>query len=575
MSLTTPVPRDEDVTFPGEGWFYYWKTSASLWRSKLETHLSGPLVIVPLNWSFHSETGDTYDFAQHRPETDLQKLCLIAEELHKKVVFLLPLSPAPFLPNGGLPHFLARTMALNEEGLAQMAVDADGSFNKLYSFFDSRVYQAFTRFTHELSQYFSRSGINADVIGMRSFSYCPYLGLRSLMTDRSIVFEQSFARYLKARTEEEGLELTNGEQEADLKLDYTVTIERLYEENAKRAFHAHWEGTLNYAFLGTSGEDQFGRLAHRHRDTRYAVDLLECLALDHVPSSALLPSRAKRSVLKRQSQDLVLNSFLLSKLERYEDEESSLFKPLIHFELAELDPKSKPRDHHWTSNGLLPYLRATYPFSYLIHRLDQRSLEEEEGFQERVLFYLGHGLNQGSFHRMLTRFMSGGRLIVDTSYMPEEFSKRLEVFMIENSLQSEKVNFHTSIQNIVLGEGRMVLIDGQKLNQLEESKLLAFWQRLLETFGLKILSLEGPEGVLHYWRTRAAHGGELNFEEVRRLSLYNPSSYKRKLTIQLPKTMALMKVIDSFHVEVQPRPSHIEVQMLPEGSVSLDFGLFS
>lgn len=165
MTLTTPVPRDIDSVFPGENWFFYWKTAASLWRIKLQ-EFPGTRIIVPLNWSFHSETGDNFDFDEHRPETNLLKLVSIAKEVGKSVVFFLPVTPAPFLPNGGLPHFLARGMALNREGMAYGVIDNDDNLIKIYSFFDPRVFEGFNRFVRSLGKYFLDNGINVDVWGL-------------------------------------------------------------------------------------------------------------------------------------------------------------------------------------------------------------------------------------------------------------------------------------------------------------------------------------------------------------------------------------------------------------------------
>ncbi len=37
--LTTPEFKDADGIFPGEQWFFYWKTTPALWKSNLEeTH---------------------------------------------------------------------------------------------------------------------------------------------------------------------------------------------------------------------------------------------------------------------------------------------------------------------------------------------------------------------------------------------------------------------------------------------------------------------------------------------------------------------------------------------------------
>jgi hypothetical protein len=201
VSLTTPVPRDQDTVFPGENWFFYWKTSASLWKSKLQ-EFPGTKIIIPLNWSFHSETGDQFDFGDHRPETNLKKLVEIAHEVGKSVVFFLPITPAPFLPNGGLPHLLARGLALNNEQMAYGVIDADDHLIKIYSFFDPRVFEAFDKFVKKTGQYFLASNITADVWGIRSgfFKNGQY---RSFLEDTSKTFEQAFARFLQKKKSED------------------------------------------------------------------------------------------------------------------------------------------------------------------------------------------------------------------------------------------------------------------------------------------------------------------------------------------------------------------------------------
>ena len=145
--LTTPVIKDEDTVFPGENWFLYWKTSASLWKSKIESLRGVNKIIIPINWSFHSDTGDNIDFAGTKPETDLKKLVQICEDLGKEPILLLPITPVPYLPNGGIPFLLARNEAVDEAGLLNAAADSDGTIHHFYSFFDPRVFKAFPKFT--------------------------------------------------------------------------------------------------------------------------------------------------------------------------------------------------------------------------------------------------------------------------------------------------------------------------------------------------------------------------------------------------------------------------------------------
>lgn len=572
MSLTTPVPRDEDVVFPGESWFYYWKTSASLWRSKMAQSQSS-LVIVPINWSFHSETGDTYDFAQHRPETDLKKLSQIALELGKKCVFFLPLTPAPYLANGGLPHLLARTMSLNEERMGQVVVDSDGGLNKMYTFYDTRVYQAFTRFTHRLAEYFHAEKIHCDVWGIRAHQSF-YDQHRSFMSDTSHVFDQTFGRYLKAKKEEDHLEIQSIQEEEICRIDYQMTIEQLYLENAARSLSAYWEGVLDLCFLGASSSDLGKRLSDQDSDSQYTLEVFQALRKDMLPSSVLLHPRLKKDVLGKLLSEVVQQSFLPQKLEE-QDEALPLFKPLVFFEIHLLSALSPLKGYNWKVLGLSDYLDHFFPNSYRERSTLAQSDVHSSPDIERVHFFLGESVDKSLFHSMLKLFMSGGKVVLDRTHLDQEYLKKLEIFFLENSLKVEKVNFHTTVHNINLGEGRLVIIEGDKLEKLESAKKQQFWDKLISTFELRSVQLEAPDQAIHIWQTRASSMKELSYEEIRRLSLYNPSSYKKKYMLKLPKTFAFLKVIDPHHAQVDPTPHQLEISLMPDGCVSLDFGVFS
>ena len=66
---------------------------------------------------------------------------------------------------------------------------------------------------------------------------------------------------------------------------------------------------------------------------------------------------------------------------------------------------------------------------------------------------------------------------------------------------------------------------------------------------------------------------ELNFEKVKRLSLFNSSSYKKKLKIRYPSDYVLRKVVNENNVDVLSSTHEVELSFLPKSSVSLDFGV--
>ena len=114
-----------------------------------------------------------------------------------------------------------------------------------------------------------------------------------------------------------------------------------------------------------------------------------------------------------------------------------------------------------------------------------------------------------------------------------------------------------------------------ELLDLEDKKLHEFWHRLLRTFKTNHMMVIPPEGVQVAWRVRSCNTSELTYEEVRRLDIYNPSSYKRKFSFQLPPNFRLLKVLDEEKVTFKHGQKEVDIELLPEGSLSLDFGVFS
>jgi len=574
VSLTTPVPRDQDTVFPGENWFFYWKTSASLWKTKLQ-EFPGTKIIIPLNWSFHSETGDQFDFDDHRPETNLKKLVEIATEVGKNVVFFLPLTPAPFLPNGGLPHLLARSVALNHEQMAYGIIDADDHLVKIYSFFDPRVFEAFDRFVKKLGQYFSVNKISSDVWGIRS-GYFKDGQYRSFIEDSSKTFEQAFSRFLHTKKSDDTV--LSPIEERQYAFEFNKTIQNLYETNARESIGPNFEGSLDVAFLGAGTENFLKRLYGTILTADYSVELYEALAKDIIPSSVLLSHRLKKGVLTRELNDLVANSYLPSRLAStaYEHEDISSFQPLSFFKVFERIDGVSSLFQNWSDLNLWEYLKASFGWSYKVIHSDTLKLHENKNpYQENILLFHGHDVDRTIFNFILKTFMNGGRVILNRSGLSDEFNQRFETFFLENNLNVEKVHFQTQIQNIALGEGRLVLIEGEGFKELSKQEYFDFWKTLVETFSLVHVPIQNVEGLDFYWRTRPSSTNELKFEEVRRLSLYNPTSYRKKIKMNLTKNFVVYKVLDEINVLVQTFPNEIEIELSPEGSVIVDFGVFS
>ena len=581
MSLTTPVIRDEDHVFPGEDWFFYWKTSASLWQSKLEQLSANRTLYVPINWSFHSETGDHYDFAQEKPETDLARLARVAADCGREVIFLFPLSPFPFLPNGGVPTFLARHPSLDEQGKMIASIDHAGGLNKIYSFYDTRIYQSYSKLTQAFGQYLSSSGIRARVWGIE----CGHVGehgFTSFFNDTSQAFTQGFSQFLQGKREDRRRESSQMFEDGVLspmeeylyQKEFVSMIRSIYSDRAKSSLAGHWEGSFKVSLMGSSQNDFFQRINGQDSLSNYAHDILEALSLDTIPSSILVPARLKKSVLGRMLSQLVTSSYVSEIVQDdiFEDEGSSTFRLKRFFDVYDLTEDVDPNSMGWADLGLWDYLQDHFSWAYS----DKGSalFKWNETFDEnRILFFHGITVDRRLYQEMLKAFMNGNIIILNRSGLDQDILRKFEAFFIENNLSVEKVNFHTSLHHVSLGQGKLLIFEGDKLVDLEASKVTSFWQQLISTFDLKFFSVPYDQDLETLWLSRSADHREMSYEEIRRLSIYNPSSYKKKITLEVPSQFKLLKVVDEHLASFTHSPKEIQLELLPEGSLSFDFGV--
>lgn len=577
MTLTTSKTQSSDSALPGENWFYYWKTSASLWESKLRS-FSSPLIIVPLNWSFHSDTGDKYDFGLDRPETDLARLAHVAQSLGKKLIFFLPLTPAPFIPNGGIPHILARTLSITAEGMAYGICDGDGTIFRIYSFFDPRVYKSYSKFVSHINEHFRTHKLNNSVYGIE----CGQIEnnqFNSFLEDRSCSFEDGFKNFLHIRREENHnlLDVLSPEVEEKLVDEYTDTIRNVYFSVASNGLSDYWDGELKVSFLGTSTKQFIKRIVDSDTSADYGQEIFQSICSDVLPSSVLIPEKLKTGILGRQLNQLVVKSYLFEKLLVDSSDSQVLFTPLRFFHIyRDMEKVYNP----WNKLGFSKYLNEVFSWSYQqkdINEVISHAESLDENFSECnfISMFSGRDLDQASFSKMICFFLSGGKIVLDKDGLCDEVSKRLELFFLENSIEVEKIHSLTSIEHCSIGEGKFLIFDGAPLYELKESKLFSFWESITMLFQFSHLQFNFSEGIDSVWQTRQSTFSELNYEEVRRLSLYNPTSYKKRIKVPVHKNFALIKVVDQMNVEVESSTQYLSIELMPEGSLSLDFGVFS
>ncbi len=573
--LTTPVVKDEDTVFPGENWFFYWKTSASLWKSKIEQTSLTDKIIVPINWSFHTDTGDKIDFASQKPETDFKRLYDICQELEKEIIFLLPVTPVPYLPNGGIPYLLARTASCDEYGINMGSADSDGTLHNFYSFYDPRVYKGFSRFCSELSAYFEKSEIKAPLWAATCGHYANGI-FNSYIFDRSVAFQSGLTRFIDMKKHELKLEKITPDQERDFILEYNETISNIYVDIAKETLNKNWQGTKNFSFLEGSMSSIEVRMLDQMSDSKIVDDALKSLDNGMLPSSILLPNRHKNGIytdLKKQ----VINS---SRLDEFYNEKTILAQNEFIFKASNAicifhDKKDRKSKDQLIDSGFLKFCQTKFQWDYCFNDINTFHWEDlvESSFQ--FFYFNGKEINDKLLGKVLKLFMSGGRVIIDLAHLDRALVRRLESFYLENELSVEKIRYLTEINTIAMGDGRLLIFNSNDFKECSAQELDTFWNKVIESIGHSSCQITQSGEIRHKWQERGVASSDLKYDKVKRISFFNPSSYKQKLTIKYPSEYVFQKMIDQNHVEINNSPYEIELNFMPKGSISLDFGIIS
>lgn len=577
LTYNSPTQSLYDATRPGESWFFYWRSSASLWKDKIsEIPASGPL-LVPLYWGFHAMNSSEYDFGESKPETDLLKLFNHCQELGRKVYFLLPLSPLPLFPNGGLPHYFARTMSQSSDGLAYNIMDNEGRVNHLYSFFDPLVLQNYRRFLKSLANYLTTSGSPIEVLGVRGF-YLEGSMPKSYLTDSSSLFSSTFAKYLQRNpliqedSKQSPEELRRREKVKAF--EFTSEMQELYSELATEALSANWLGKIDIGFIAGSPTCLFKR-AHegKHLEGEFLRESKFFLQNGILPCSALLPGKCKDDHLSKYISSLMSYQFIEKILgtTNYDDDFSKVFEPYSQFNLIPQINEQVFGQSSWEKSGLEGFLQQNYRWTIRKYPSLSRDLydEAESG---KIFFIDSSQVSEGNFSLILRIFMSGNKVILDNSLLSSAHKRSLEIFIAENDLKRERVKTFAEVDFVSLGEGGLVLFDNKKIQELTATKQYDFWNQILRTLEIETVHVDSEEGADYQWLSRSPHLTELNFQEVRRLSLRNPTSYKKKIRLSHDNRFALMKVLDEDRGKMKHSHGKIMVELMPGGSLNIDFG---
>lgn len=563
--LTTPQINKSDDVFPGEGQFLYWKTSASLWESKLQSSAVAGQVYVPINWSIHTPNPDQYDFGDVRPETDLKKLQIIADKLNIKLTFIINIGPMPFVINGGLPSFLAKTPSLNKDGVQIFNFDRSNNINQMYSFYNPRVYQYFNKFLNVLNKYFIANAISAEIIGAEYFYYSNEAAV-SYLEDYSADYTAGFHRYIN-QIEQEDIEKfeqikLNKKLERQIKDEYKTLIRSLYKDSVNNQLRTNLLGFRNYLLLGSSFENTVERsLPDWQEKNNFFSSMFYAIYNNFIPLSCLLDNNEKDDCLDEALKNIVNKDFIESGLEDNSLDEKNGFETMNLFNIFSSSAI-------FNKIGLNKFFESEFKWTYKMN--PDLNLD----FDENVYIFSKEKINVDEFNYALKVFMNGGVVFLDEESLSEDMARKLTMFLAENSIESQSVRLGVIVKSSSLGQGSLFRFNVSELTGISEQKQFEFWNKIVSTMDLKHPVCSSDKDLYFVWLNRFSNSYELDFEQIRRVSIYNPTNYKKTMKIKGHKNLSFLKSIDERSVQLNSTQKALEIELKPKGSVSLDFGLF-
>lgn len=554
-----------NVVCPGEQWFFYWKTSAALWEAQILELPREEIVFLPLNWGFHAEQ-DKWDFGEILPERDLFRLASLLTQHGRKFAWLLPLTPSPFLPNGGIPVPAARTLSLSDTGTHYACLDHEGRLHKMFSWYEPKVFQAWTGFLGAFGKYLAEKKIKAPVWGSQFF-YKDSDRLVSFLTDTSVAFEQGFSRYLR-KSNPEGIEINDPVREQSLKQEFAREVHELFKATGESALGPFWAGSQEICVLGSSPRETLERgLTTGKTQLDFFQDLFELFTKNIWVSSALLNQEEKKDLLPKA----LTNHFGQSAVEdkyHYRIHPGNLDQDWRPYSVVDVISAA---DDSWQRNGLHAFLESNLRWLYGVHKEVPFTTESIEHGVHKIKFFHGNNMDRTRFGQMLKFFLMGHKVVLDSSGLSLDLEKRLQVFYVENSLKIQNVNYHTSISLTELGEGKLIVFEGEKLSGKETNE---FWKNIFRFIKMNLPEVIMDREVFGLWNIRETSSTDLNYLDVRRINLYNPTSYKKSVTIRTHKHFAFMKMVDPERAQAKTTPEGVQIELLPNGTVALDFGHF-
>lgn len=479
---------------------------------------------------------------------------------------MIPLTPTPFMPGSGVPELLRKHYSVNPDGMVYTLFDQERNTDHVISFFDNKIFFFYKRFIKKLSSYLLEKNICTPIYGMN----CGYISkgtFHSFFYDQSRIYEKFYLRYLNISQEESNGMRYASNQVGKSSKDFSEIIYDVYRDELVENFHNLWEGTVHVTLLGVSPDNFAEQLYSVPSQKSNLRELITSISTGSVPNLNLLSNDSVENWLRKVYESLVTDAYLS---EKFGGKRKYGFVPLSFMEFYDVAYE----EINWRQMGLWQFLKNHYQGCYTDCRFSQSQSYEDENPSKRVSFICGSRLDNKSFNQMLKGFFNGGQIVLEKGALAEALQRRLELLVLENSLEVERVEFlGVEMERIHLGTGWIIILDGRRFNNKSDKEKEKIWSKIIATFDLEHFLFDIPKDVDCFWQVRIPSHDEIKYKDIRRLWLFNFSSYHKHIRANIPNRFNLLKISEQSHVKFENLKGQLRIEMPPNSLVALDFGV--
>lgn len=561
MSLKTDkLSQINNFNYLNEGFFLYWNSPRHSWEKVILNNPSKKYLIIPVNWALHIVNGKVH-FGDGSDELSLEYLIRLGVEHGKKVILLLAITPNPLLENGGVPADVNAELSHSEIGVPRFFCSEGNKIIKLKSFYSPEVFKEFSRFLKAFGKFLSYIDLPYDVASTEYVSLSDDGISHSLIQDFGPAQIDSFEKFRKHA----GEKANPGFLEAMI-LD-------LYEECIRECCKEDYVGRLKVSVLGTRAEDSVNKVFGATDPIAQNKSLINCFKNNIYPISPFEIS-SENDLLNRQYLSLMCSNYIEDCLRTSSltNDKANLTmishlsffhgRSLDQFEVKELVSKT------------LDVVDRGLGFSSSSKLFELNKFEIDEGLDSELIYLIGNSFKTEEVKLVKKLFFSGNKIIFDLKNCSNAFLDELRLNFSSSGIKKSKLNLEAELFIYELGSSVMILFDSSELFSNSNEVCQEFWKKIIYAAEIDFLKMSGADELDYIWRKRPIKSNELNFEEIRRLNIFNPHNEEKVVTLEPSERFFLLKKVDDHLASVNRMTSReLCISLSPKGSVGIEFGV--